>query len=212
VAEYAVKVNGSSTEAVELTFFVDGRFVGLSAQPQPTSSEVQLEIDPSLGQVTLFGLQNLSSFTLSMDDESAPESHLVTITGTPLSESENVEISFDGNQAKLVYADGGLQYSLGLENSAGQVFASGPLTLEANETHALRSANWAELNSAKVALEIDQDSDGTTDKTLELENRSPVEGDRTAVCPCPLAVIGFVGLVLVSLRRPGLVHLIGSVQ
>jgi hypothetical protein len=198
-AEYTVSASGSSDE-VELVFYVDGRFIELSAQPQSTGS-VQLKIDSSLEHITLSGLQNLSTFALSMDNESAPESHLATIAGTPLPGSEKLAISFDGNQAEMACTNGGLQYSLGLENSGGQVFASEPLTLKAGEMHLLGPTKWTELDSGDVTLEIDQDSDGTTDETLELGDESSIASDGGGwVCPCPLAVIGFVGAALVSLK------------
>jgi Tol biopolymer transport system component len=211
-AEYVVTANGSSVEAVELVFYVDGRFIELSARQQSTGSEVQLEIDSSLEQATLSSLQNLDSFALSLDNESAPESHLVTISGTPLFGSEYLRVSFDGAQVELSHAGGGLQqYDLRLENSGGQVFTSEPLTLEADETHTHRPTNWIELNSVDVTLEIDQDSDGTTDETLELENQSlsssPERDESRWSCPCPLAAIGLVGLAtLIGLTRQSMLR------
>ena len=218
-AEYVVTANGSSVEAVGLVFYVDGRFIELSARPQFTGSEVQLEIGSSLEQATLSGLQNLSSFALSLDSEAAPESHLVTISGTPLSGNEDLRVSFDGAQVELSHAGGVLQYDLRLENSGGQVFTSEPLTLEANETHAPRPTNWTELNSVDVILEIDQDNDGTIDETLALENQvsgpmsTPIAtlssgSDRgRGPCPCPLAMIGLVGLaMLIGLTRQSMLR------
>ena len=170
-AEYTVEINDSPTEAIEYILFGDGRFIEMSGRLQSVGSSAVLSATSSLDQVTLSGLQNLTWFNLALDNESTTESRLATVAGTPVSGNEALNADFDGAQMVISRTGGDLQYNLWLEESNGQIFMSEPLTMEANETHTLSPTNWTELNSASVILEIDEDSDGTTDETLVLENQ-----------------------------------------
>ena len=169
-AEYTVEITDSPTDTFGYTLFGDGRFVDVSGH-QSVGSTAALSVTSSLDRVTLSGLQNLTSFNLALDNESTAESRLATVAGVPLSGNEDLNANFDGDQVVISRTDGDLQYNLWLEESNGQLFMSEPLTLEVNETHTLSPTNWTELNSASVILEIDEDSDGTIDETLVLENQ-----------------------------------------
>ena len=74
---------------------------------------------------------------------------------------------------QVARANGELQYTLSFREfaSTGGYFVSEPVTLQANEAHALHPSNWDGLTASTVVLDIDQGQDGTVDETRILTNQ-----------------------------------------
>ena len=51
------------------------------------------------------------------------------------------------------------------------------LTIGPNETHIIKVADWDNLNTTEILLEVDQDSDGTIDKVNILQSPGDLDGD-----------------------------------
>ena len=212
--EYTVELTDSPTDEFGYTLFGDGRFIEVAGHLRSPGSGVGLSITPGLDQARLFETQNLTSFTLTLDSERITESRVATVAGASLTGNGDLSVGFDGDQLMVSRGGGNLHYSPGLEKSDGQHFASEPLTLEGNETHTVTPIDWSELGSANVVWEVDDDSDGTIDETLVLEDQASVpmptptatvspENDKgKGPCPGSLAMIGLVGLAtLIGLTR-----------
>jgi len=213
--EYTVELTDSPTDEFGYTLFGDARFIEVAGHLRSLDSGVGLSITPGLDQARLSETQNLTSFTLTLDSERATESRVATVAGTSLTGSGDLSVDFDGDQLRVSRGGGSLRYSPGLEKSDGQSFASDALTLDGNETHAVSPIDWSELESAGVVWEIDDDSDGTIDETLVLDDGASVpmstptataspENDKgKRFCPGSLAMIGLVGLATLigSTRR-----------
>jgi len=211
--EYTVELTDSPTDEFGYTLFGDGRFIEVAGHLRSPGSGVGLSITPGLDQARLSETQNLTSFTLTLDSERTTESRVATVAGASLTGSGDLSVGFDGDQLMVSRGDGSLHYSPGLEKSDGQHFASEPLTLEGNETHTMSPIDWSELGSASVVWEVDDDSDGTIDETLVLEDQasvpmptptttvSPENGKGKGFCPGSLAMIWLVGLTLIGLTR-----------
>jgi TolB protein len=211
---YTVELTDSPTNEFGCTLFGDGRFIEVAGHLRSPGSGVGLSITPGLDQARLSETQNLTAFTLTLDSERTAESRVAIVAGASLTGSGDLSVAFDGDQLMVSRGGGSLHYSPGLEKSDGQHFASELLTLEGNETHTVSPVDWSELGSANVVWEIDDDSDGTIDETLVLEDRanvpvptptatvSPENGKGKGPCPGSLAMIGLVGLAtLIGLTR-----------
>jgi hypothetical protein len=110
----------------------------------------------------------LISFTLTLDDELLIDSRLATVSGAPLSGTEELLAKFDATRLDLSATGGSLDYSVRFETDERQPFESENLTLGANETHGLVPSDWSDVDSSSVVLEIDFDSDGIPDEVRVL--------------------------------------------
>jgi hypothetical protein len=168
-APYTVEIENSPTTSVEYTIFGDGRFIETSAQLLSHSSS-KLSVSANMNQAILSNTENLASFSLMMDSETAADSRLITIAGIPMSGNGDLNANFDGDRLEIARANGDIQYAVSFRKNDGQTASFEQLTLNANDTHIVTPEDWFDLSS-DIILEIDRSSDGTVDETVILNNQ-----------------------------------------
>jgi hypothetical protein len=153
VGAYDLALNPAPNGSVVMTLFSDGRFLHLSGQAREPAHPVGFAVNATLSEITLKGLEQLSSLSLIFDVENDENSRLATLSSEDPTVGE-LKASFAGQGLNVSSGAGeAFLYRVRFDSSLGGSLSSEEIELGGGAAQVVKPSNWEDLVAANLELE-----------------------------------------------------------
>ena len=170
---YTIQASATSNRQIAYSLFADGKVLVVSGQTSSSDGTSQISVTPAFDAITVTHPADLTSLAIDVTRELPAASRVAGLRSNAMSGTDDLQVRYDGEKMQVARTNSELQYTVSFHEvgGTGGYFVSEPVTLQANEAHALHPSNWDGLTASTVVLDIDQGQDGTVDETRVLTNQ-----------------------------------------
>ncbi|MBD3181454.1 VWA domain-containing protein, partial [Candidatus Poribacteria bacterium] len=172
---YTTYINGTDTGNVNIHLFYDDSLIQVIGATVNSSTQDQVTVSPDGNAVTYSTNDSEKTYSVKIAKELEYSSRVFTVANTNLwaGETSTFMVKSENTQMEYVNLGNPKTYDLILEEigEQGGLFYAGNITIGSNESHIIQVDDWTNLGTTQVNLVVDENNDGTVDKTVELSGQ-----------------------------------------
>jgi streptogramin lyase len=179
---YTVNYSNVVGQDEPVSLYANGTYIEVSGLTPTKGSSASLTLGSDDKSVTVNSTAHVSSYTITLDQESSTSSLTYTVTNASLNPGEKTTFGLLGNSSQLQIKNSGTNktYTVAMQETGGNdsTLTEGNIALGGNATDTWEPSDWDNLSTTPVSLTVDPNSNGTSVSTVVANAASIDNGDQ----------------------------------